>query len=311
MFITTLIRVATLLAYAIPGLLLIKTKALKPEAIPSFAKLLLFVCSPCLSFESLTKAEYSPELNKMFWICFAATLSLLLITILFFRFILHRRFGDVRWRVFIVATALGNVGFFGIPLLEYFLPDYPFAAIFSQVFALTMNLVAWTLGLFIISRDKKFMRPKKIFTVPLFIVMLIAYPMFLLGWHLPPAVESSIALLGRMSTPLCMIILGMRLATVPIRTLISDWRSVLASLSKMVIFPLITLGVMLLLPVEPYVRATIFLLACCPCASMIQSLSELIGQGQKQAANTVLISTILCIVTIPVMSELFLPIILN
>ena len=78
-------------------------------------------------------------------------------------------------------------------------------------------------------------------------------------------------------------------------------------MAKMVIFPLITLGVMLLLPVEPYVRAAVFLLACCPCASMIQSLSELIGQGQKQAANTVLISTLLCIVTIPILSEIFLP----
>lgn len=307
MFLSTLIRVITLLTYAIPGFLLIRTKALKPEVISSFAKLLLFVCSPCLSFESFSKAEYSPEMNKMFWICFAATLLLILITILFFRAVLHKCFGDVRWRVFIVATALGNVGFFGIPLLEYFLADYPSAAIFSQIFSLTMNLVAWTLGMYIISRDKKFMRPKKILTVPLFLVMLLAYPMFVMGWSFPPEVESCIALLGRMSTPLCMIILGMRLATVPIKTLLTDWRAVLASLAKMVVFPLITLGVMLLLPVEPFVRAAVFLLACCPCASMIQSLSELIGQGQKQAANTVLISTLLCVVTIPILSEIFLP----
>lgn len=309
MFLTTLIRVATLLAYAIPGILLIKTKALKSESISAFAKLLLYVCSPCLSFDSFSKATYSPELNKMFWLCFAATLLLLVGTILIFRLVLHRRFDDVRWRVFIVATALGNVGFFGIPLLEYFLEDYPFAAIFSQVFSLTMNMVVWTLGLFIISRDKKYMRPKKILTVPLFLVMLIAYPMFLMGWSFPPAIADGISLLGRMSTPLCMIILGMRLATVSLKEMFTDWRAVLASLAKMVVFPLITLGVMLLLPVEPYVKASIFLLACCPCATMIQSLSEIIGQGQKQAANTVLISTILCVVTIPILSELFLPLI--
>ena len=108
-----------------------------------------------------------------------------------------------------------------------------------------------------------------------------------------------------------MIILGMRLATVKVKALVTDWRALLASVTKMIAFPIFTFFIMLLLPIDPYVRASIFLLACCPCASMIQSLSELIGQGQKQAANTVLISTILCVVTIPIMSELFLPFLMN
>lgn len=310
MFIDTLIRVATLLAYAIPGFLLIKTKAVSEDRISAFAKLLLYVCSPCLSIYSFSRAEYSPKLHGMIWICFGATLFLLLAFILFFRLVLHRKCKDIRWRVFVVATALGNVGFFGIPLLEYFLPDYPFAPVFSQIFSLTMNIVAWTAGLFIISTDKKFIRPKKILTVPLVLAMFIAYPMFLLGWNFPPVIDEMIELLGRMSTPLCMIILGMRLATVKIKTLITDWRALLASLTKMVVFPLFAFLVMMLLPIEPYVRASIFLLACCPCASMIQSLSELIGQGQKQAANTVLICTLLCVITIPVMSAIFLPLIM-
>ena len=311
MFIPTLIRVITMLAYAIPGFLFIKTKALKPDAIPSFAKLLLYVCSPCLSLYSFSQARYSAELNGMIWLCFGATLFLLLAVILFFRLALHRKFEDVRWRVFIVATSLGNVGFFGVPLLEHFLGEYPFALVFSQIFSLTMNIVAWTVGLFIISRDKKFIRLKKILTVPLVLAMFLAYPMFLLGWEYPPMVSEAIQLLGRMSTPMCMIILGMRLATVKVKSLFTDWRSLLASGTKMILFPIFTFGVMMLLPVEPYVKAAIFLLACCPCASMIQSLSELIGQGQKQAANTVLISTLLCVITIPVMSELFLPLIMN
>ncbi len=311
MFIATLIRVATMLAYAIPGFLFIKTKAVKEEAIPAFAKLLLYVCSPCLSLHSFSLAEYSPELHKMIWLCFFATLFLLLSVIFLFRLFLHRKYEDVRWRVFIIATSLGNVGYFGVPLLEHFLPEYPFAMVFSQIFSLAMNIVSWTVGMFVVSRDKKFIRPKKLLTVPLVLSMFIAYPMFLLGWEFPPMVKEAIELLGRMSTPLCMIILGMRLATVEFKTLLTDWRAILASGTKMILFPLFTLSVMLLLPVEPYVKASIFLLSCCPCASIIQSLSELIGQGQKQAANTVLTATLLCVITIPIMSELFLPFLLK
>ena len=311
MFLPTLIRVVTLLAYAIPGFLLIKTKAVGEDKISAFAKLLLYVCSPCLSLYSFSKAEYSPKLHAMIWICFGATMFLMLGFILLFRLLLHRQCKNIAWRVFVVSTTLGNVGFFGVPLLEYFLAEYPFAPVFSQIFSLTMNIVAWTLGLYVISTDKSFIRPKKFLTIPLVLAMFIAYPMCLLGWHFPPVVGEMIERLGRMSTPLCMIILGMRLATVKVKALVTDWRALLASVTKMIAFPIFTFFIMLLLPIDPYVRASIFLLACCPCASMIQSLSELIGQGQKQAANTVLISTILCVVTIPIMSELFLPFLMN
>ena len=189
MFVDTLLRVATLLAYAIPGFLLIKTKAVSEDRISAFAKLLLYVCSPCLSVYSFSRAEYTPELHGMIWICFGATLVLLLVFVLLFRLILHRQCKDVGWRIFVVATALGNVGFFGIPLLEHFLADYPFAPVFSQIFSLTMNLVAWTIGLYIISTDKKFIRPQKLLTIPLVLAMFIAYPMFLLGRHIPPMVD--------------------------------------------------------------------------------------------------------------------------
>lgn len=307
MFLDTLIRVLALLAYAVPGYIFIKIKALKEESIPAFAKLLLYVCSPCLAFYSFSKAEYSEQMHTTIWISLGITLGLLVAVVLLARILLHRLNHDIRWRIFMVATALGNLGFFGIPLLEHFLPEYPYAPVFSQVFSLSMNLMAWTIGLFFISQDKKYLKIRKLLTVPILLVMIPAYPMFLFGWTFPPIVEESIELLGRMSTPLCMIILGMRLATVKIKEMITDWRSLLAALSKTVLFPIFAFFLLFPIPLDPYVKATIFLLACCPCASMIQSLSELIGQGQKQAANVVLISTIVCIVTIPILSEIFLP----
>ena len=144
-------------------------------------------------------------------------------------------------------------------------------------------------------------------TVPSFLAMLVAYPMFLNGWSFPPQIESAIELLGRMSTPLCMVIMGMRLATVSVKELVTDWRSLLASLIKLIAFPLAMLGVMLMLPVEPFVRAAMFLVACCPSATVMLSLCEIINHGQKSAANTVLISTLLSVITIPLMILLFYP----
>lgn len=299
-----------MLAYAIPGFLFIKTKMIKTDAIPAFAKVLLYVCAPCLTLYSFSRATYTPELNKMILLCLATSLFLILAFLLLWRFVLQRKYNDIRWRVFTIATALGNVGFFGVPLLEHFLSDYPNVFVFSEVMCQSMNLVAWTVGMFTVSGDKSFIRPLKILTIPNFIALCIAYPMFLLGWQFPEIISDAVALLGRMSTPLCMLILGMRLATQRLKVLFLDWRNLLTSLVKLIVFPLAMLGLMTLLPTEPYVKAALFLLACCPCASVILSLCEIIGKGQKTAANSVLISTILSVITIPVMSQCFLPFIL-
>lgn len=311
MFLSTLLRVATMLAYAIPGFLFIRTKAFGPEAIPAFAKLLLYVCSPSLVLYSFSRARYTPQINLTLLICFLTAFTMILVFLLVFRFLLRRKYESVCWRVFTICTALGNVGFFGIPLLEHFLSEYPNVFLVSEIMSVSMNLLAWTLGMFILSGDKSFMRPLKVVTVPSFLAMLVAYPLFVLEISLPAPIVEMVTLLGKMSTPVCMLILGMRLATTSWRVLLSDRSAWLVSAVKLLLFPAAMAGVMLLLPVEPYIRTAMFLLAACPCASVALSLCEINGRGQKNAANAVLISTLLCVITLPILSELTVPLLMN
>ena len=63
-FLIALGVVSTMLLYAAPGFIMIKTKIISKENISAFAKLLMFVCSPCLVFNSLTRNEYSTTLVK-------------------------------------------------------------------------------------------------------------------------------------------------------------------------------------------------------------------------------------------------------
>ena len=307
MFLLTLVRVGTMILFAVPGFILIKTRALNESAIKPFSKLLLYVCSPCLSFYSFSKAEYSPELNRMVVISFIGMLILSFAFLAATHLLLKKRFSDVRWRIFTVSLVCGNVGFFGIPLLEGLLPDHPDVLLFAEVMTLVLNFVAWTYGLFIITLDKKFIKPLSILAIPNFWAVIIVYPMFLSGVSLPAEISDIIVQIGKMSTPLCMIILGMRLANVPVREMVTDWRALVGSVLKMTAFPLAALAVTLILPVDGYVRAALFILACCPCASTVLNLSEIHGTGQKSAANTLLISTIISIVIMPLMAAAFCP----
>ena len=55
-FLITVGTVAVMLAYAVPGFLFIKTKLIPEKHIPSFARLLLYVCQPCLTTYSIQQA---------------------------------------------------------------------------------------------------------------------------------------------------------------------------------------------------------------------------------------------------------------
>ena len=64
------------------------------------------------------------------------------------------------YRVCSVACVLGNVGFFGVPLLEALIPEHPEAIVYSAVYILGMNIISWTAGSMLITGDKKYMSIK-------------------------------------------------------------------------------------------------------------------------------------------------------
>ena len=66
-------------------------------------------------------------------------------------------------------------------------------------------------------------------------------------------------------------------------------------------FPLFAFATLYFIPVEGYLKQALFVICCCPVANMVLSFSERLGEGQKTAANVVLLSTISCLLTLPVM----------
>lgn len=305
----TLGAVALMLAYALPGFLFVKTKLISPEQTVVFSKLLLFVCQPALvvySTQQLTKTINSGAVSASFMyknigICALFSLLLMLAFILVSFVILKHRYSDVRFRIYTLSTIFGNVGFFGIPLIETMLPSHPEAVIYSSVFSTLMNILAWTVASAIITGDKKYISVKKAVLNPAMLVLVPAVTLVILGIELPSAVNGAFTTLGRFSTPLCMIIMGMRLATVNLKELLGVPAQYVVSIIKNVGVGLISFALLYVLPIDPTLKKTAFILCCCPIANICINFAELLGKGQKSAANLVLISTIGSIVTMPLM----------
>ena len=292
-----------MLAYAIPGYILVKCKAVKETSIPAFAKVLLYVLQPCLSIYSFQKVTYSPALARNMLVFLGLCTALQVGMLLLMRLALAKRYNeDVRRKVATGATVMGNVGFFGIPLLEALLPDYPEAIAYAAIFVVSFNLIAWTLGAYLLTGDKKYLLRKEVVLNPPFLTLFITLPLFFTSTTLPPIMLNSITILGKFTTPMCMLILGMRFATADVKDLFASPSVYLSTAIKLVVFPLLAFLVTHWLPIEYSMKATLYILCCCPTASMVQSLCELSDNGgQKYAAYSLIMSAMFCIVTIPLL----------
>ena len=130
----------------------------------------------------------------------------------------------------------------------------------------------------------------------------IGIPLFILGIKIPDMLMTVLEGCVDLSTPICMFVLGIRLSTVKLYKVFSNISAYLAIAAKQLIMPILAIGITLILPLDPVLETGFVVISSCPVASVVLNLSELIGEGQKDAADCVLLGTILSIVTIPIIS---------
>lgn len=299
-FLSALVSVAVMLAYAVPGFIFVKVRSIGSDSISAFAKVLMYMCAPCLAVYAFLSVEYTPKLLADLGIFFAVSLVLQLVVIGAVFLVLRKRFDSVRYRVATVASGFGNVSFMGIPLLQGLFPENPEVMIYSIAFFASMSILGWTLGSFLITRDAKHISAKKVLLNPGILALFVALPLFCFQVKLPSAIGDMFTVLGKMTTPLCMLVMGMRLATLKWKPLIADPLLYAVIAVKQLAMPLLAL-IIFLLPLDYVFQAAMFVCCCCPVASVVLNFTEMLGEGQETAADLVLLGTIVSIVTVPVM----------
>ena len=305
-FTVTLGNVLITLLYLSCGFALCKVKLVKPEHTPSISAILLYICGPCMFIGALTDLDHSPALTGSMFLFLAVTMATQALVMGLIYLFLGKKRKDFLWRMLTLASVMGNVGFFGLPIVKALFPEAPEAAAYSCIFCVTMNIIAWTVGIFVLTDDKKYISVKQAFLNPTVVSVALGMVLYLFNakeW-MPSVLSGGIHNVGAMSTPVCMFVLGIRLSTMDMKKLFTQPMPWITCLGKMIIFPLLSYALVLFLPLSDVFKASILILSATPCASIILNLSEIHHNGQEVAANCTLLSTLLSIVTIPLLSLL-------
>ena len=293
------------LLYIIPGFLCRKTKVAKAEHLSTLSAILVYVCSPCMVVNSFMKTERSPHMIGQIMLFFIVSLAIQTVLTFILYGVFRKKFHDVKYRMLTVSFGLGNAGFFGIPIIEALLPNNPEVACFACVYIVGMNMLTFTIGAYCLTGDKKRMTLKKAFLNPPFISLIVALILYALNVQSVTQgnmLGNALELLSKTTTPLCMIILGIRLASVSFKKLFTRIYVYVICACKLLIFPFVCLAIVYFLPLDPVFKAAMFILGGTPCAAVMLNIAEMYDGETELAANCVLLSTLLCVFTIPLLN---------
>lgn len=306
-FSITFSNVLLMLLYLLPGFLFCKTKKIQPDHLSSVSVILLYICGFALYVNALYGLKPSPELfakmGLFLLISLACETAVMLLILLLLGRNRRKEFG---LRMLSIAAVMGNVGFFGMPVVRALFPEAPEAAVYSSMFNAALNILAWTVGVFTLTGEKKYISLRSALLNPSMLACFTGLVLCLLnaGEWLPDLLRNGLSTIASMSTPLCMIILGVRLATMDFKALFTTPLAWLISAGKLLVFPLFCYLAVLPLPLDAVFKGCILILAGTPCASILLNLAEIHHNGQELAANCALLSTLLSILTIPLLSLL-------
>ena len=307
-FLTSVSSVILLMCLALPGFILSKAKMLPDNLSIGLVNVLLFVVMPSLSISNFLKTDFSTGLITNLGLVVIFGFFFLISSYLLARFFFIKFKENPSKGVCVAAVFLTNCSFMGIPVIQTFFPNNPEPILYIAMFLIPMNVLTWTLLVYSITGNKKYIRLKAALLNPGFITLVISITLVVLKIDLPKIVLRVFEYFGSMNTPLAMIIVGIRFADIKFRELLTSAKVFYSSFLKLVIVPLFTFGVLMLarhiFPMSTMVATTLFIAMAMPSGNFVIVFSEKFNGDRQTAAKCVLLSTLLSLVTIPFMMML-------
>lgn len=298
--ITTGEQVLVLLVLMGVGFLCGKIQMFHDESISHLSTFALKVVGPCAILNSFRR-PYDPEMFQSMIIVIGLAIACHVLFILAANFLVHDP--DLRTqRVKRYGVIFANCGYMGLPLQQVlFGADGVF---YGACWIAVHQILTWTYGLVVISGDKKEISLKRIFTSLGILANISGIIIFITSTELPFFIGDPVELFSHLNVPIPMVISGYFLAKAD---LLSIWKHTdyyFTIALRMVILPLICIGIMyvvqLFLPTNTTMLVSCVVDAATPIAAAATMFGTLYKQDSETAANLVSISTLLSVLTLPV-----------
>ena len=299
-FLLTAQQVGVLFALVAVGYVCRKTNFLSDAFVRGCVNLLLLIVTPCLIVHVFQRPFSRAELANL-GVALAVAFAAHFIGIAFAE-TCFRRTDDMKRGVLKFATVFSNGGFMAIPL-EYALLGAD-GAFYGAVYVVVFNLLCWTYGLKIMCGHLKDMNRRILFVNPGTIGIACGLPLFFTSTTLPVIIHDPVKYISDINTPLAMIVIGFYLADAKFAAYFRCVPALLASVLRLLAIPAIVVAGLAAargLGPDPTMAIALTASASAPVAAMDTMFASKYGRDVDVSVGLVAVTTLLLILTMPVM----------
>lgn len=268
------------------------------------SQLMLYITLPALILFSLNTTLSAEMLSSFAWLL-AMSIFILSISV-FVAFWLKRkaRLPVQQKSVYESLIIFGNQGFIGFAIIYLLMAEQ--GIIYLTIFNICYLILIWTYGIYIFTRSERNVNWKLLFFNPGIVSTVIGVLMMIFPFTWPTSLLSTFESVGKMTIPLSMLLIGSLLADIPwkeFRHYIKNGYLWVATAFRLLILPL-TLLIFLCFRIPYPLLIVAVLTSAMPSASTTSVYAQKFGGDASFASFGVLMTTLLCIFTLPLLYSL-------
>lgn len=298
--------IAAMFVLLVCGYVLRKIGIIDDTASKNLTNLVLKLGQPALIISSLLAVEFSVETLKSSGIIFGVGLLLFAILAVPAYFIGRTCKDKDEGRIIEFSLLFTNCGFIGLPVLEALFGET--GLFLGAIYQLVFYFAIWSWGTAIFTRGRKDMKlsAKKIFFNHGMIAAYIGIVLFIINiWvPMPAFFIKSLSYLSGICTPITLIIAGSLIAKLSPRQIFLSPKMYLQSAVKLFLIPLCVAVATTLCGLDHEYVMFFVAVTALPSASMVAMFAETYDTKQSFASLIVGVSTLFCVVTIPIVLKI-------
>ena len=297
----TLEQVSILFILIIVGFLCGKTGVVTAEGKKVLSNLLVTIIMPAMVLNSYM-SEFDPQVLSNLLLAFGlSTIAILLAMAVSFLLTMKMKSGNKT--VIRFACSFSNAAYMGFPLIQALFGAE--GMLYASAFVTMFNVIVWSIGYAMMSGE---VQPKQVLKSvgknPVTYAVLLGLLLYLGRIPVPVVIKEPLSLVGSMTTPLSMIIIGVMIAGSEIKSILGNKEVWFTVMVRLIVIPAITFGLFYLFGVGGIVGSVILIQAACPTAATTSVLAIQFNHDETVGAGTVVLSTVCSIVTLTVFAML-------
>ena len=304
-FTSVLEQTITLFLLVILGFVIRKRNIITDETIKGFSDFVLKVTLPLFIIVSMDK-EFSKDR-----LIYSGIIILISIITYFIKAVISKIFtnsldikepqkGVYRFLIF-----FSNSGFMGIPVANALYGDD--GVFYAAILNITFNILLWTFGVKLVSQDntKEENVIKKLLTNPGVFSVIIGLVIFLTPLKLPKFLYDPMNMVGSITSPLAMIVVGGILGATELGSMFRNKKLMLASLIRLILIPLIFIFMLLPFKLPEIIVGMTIIIDAMPAAANTAMFTRMYDSDYNLASQGVFLTTLINIITTPLILYIF------